>query len=217
MKTHMQSYVRCEKPAALLQVSLSFTLILMATATHAAPVFNPDNGHSYEIVQEGKTWADAQAAAASMGCHLATITSQAENDFVSAQLLSNLPPEIEGVWIGGQQKVPCNGPGLMDNTAKWGKWVTGEPWLYTNWEIEGTDKNPDDCTENCLMYESGAWDDEDCAKGDGSGNDGDKIWYLEECDPVQAPALSHAVLIVLSLLMAVSGLCILKRRSMRTR
>jgi hypothetical protein len=55
--------------------------------------------------------------------YLATLTSQAESDFVVQNLnLQNINP-----WIGGLQP-----PGSAEPAGDW-QWVTGEPWLYTNW------------------------------------------------------------------------------------
>lgn len=89
------------------------------------------NGHAYEFVESsGVTWDDARDAAGAQG-YLATITSQAENDFVSDLLVTaasdlNIPNLIEA-WLGAEQTNP-NGP--VDQN--W-RWVTGEPFTYTNW------------------------------------------------------------------------------------
>src|SRR6185436_11393637 len=50
------------------------------------------NGHFYEAVlaPNGITWANAQAAAASSGGYLATITSAGENNFVYGLISGNL-------------------------------------------------------------------------------------------------------------------------------
>jgi hypothetical protein len=91
----------------------------------------------YELViQPGATWNDAAnaAAARSGGWHLATITSSAENAFVKA-LLSAGPPMFEttcltsnlvgrvcgGIWLGG-----------LSSAQGW-RWVTGEPFTFSNW------------------------------------------------------------------------------------
>ena len=93
------------------------------------------NNHFYEVVAvpTGITWDDANAAAIAAGGHLATITSQEENDFVFN--LINDPqywfpgPSINfGPYIGGQQTGTPSHP-----LANW-TWVTGESFFpYTAW------------------------------------------------------------------------------------
>jgi hypothetical protein len=102
------------------------------------PVANGGNGHYYEVRRvtgSDNSWHAARLAAgasvfgAASG-YLATITSQAENDFVVNLIQRQFPQSLAGsvkVWLGGYQQVP-NGP----PNAGW-VWVTGEPWLYTNW------------------------------------------------------------------------------------
>jgi hypothetical protein len=90
------------------------------------------NGHFYDVVSVPGTisWEDANAAALAVGGYLATITSQAENDF--AFLLVNNATYwhgSSGPWLGGYQSPATNQP-----DANW-HWVTGEAWNYTNWQI----------------------------------------------------------------------------------
>src|SRR4051812_1344508 len=85
------------------------------------------NGHWYAFVsQAGVTWTAAETSAEASGGHLATITSQAENEFVGAIWLQNLGPSA---WLGGYQTPSTN---ELDSKANW-HWITGEPWDYTNW------------------------------------------------------------------------------------
>jgi len=56
--------------------------------------------------------------------HLATITSSAENAFISTQLGTT-----QFAWLGGEQP-----PGSLEPDGGW-QWITGEPWVYTNWDI----------------------------------------------------------------------------------
>ena len=79
------------------------------------------NGHSYKAFDESMTWTQAKAYCESLGGHLVTITSQAENDFVA----SLIAPGTKGLyWLGGYEKDRFDGA--------W-TWVTNEPWSYTNW------------------------------------------------------------------------------------
>jgi hypothetical protein len=112
-----------------------------AYRAEAVPVLNTSNGNYYEYVQvydsptnvgDGvlNSWATASAnASASVfningidtNGHLATITSQAENDFI----LSLAPTGFEGLtggWIGGKDPV-----GWLEGPED------GDTFTYTNW------------------------------------------------------------------------------------
>ncbi|MBK8167942.1 MAG: hypothetical protein IPK64_18510 [bacterium] len=101
----------------LRMVLLSLSMAVAATAV-ADPIQWPasegGNGHWYGIVDARLSWTAARADAAARGGHLATITSQAELDFI----WTNLHPIRS--WLGG----------IRD--GGW-RWITGEPWAYTNW------------------------------------------------------------------------------------
>jgi hypothetical protein len=97
-----------------------------------------DNGHNYQIVHTpGRvTWEAANAGALARGGHLATIGSAAENAFIAA--LAGADATLwqideagngQGPWIGGLQA-----GGAAEPAGGWG-WVTGEPFVYTNWAV----------------------------------------------------------------------------------
>ena len=119
------------------------------------PIYNPENGHYYNVIfAPGITWEDAKAAAQSlsysgMNGHLATITSQDENDFI----ITNIADD-NCWWLGGYQ--PDDTPDSMEPDGNW-HWVTEEKWDYTNWPID----RPDNWGgQNCLALWSGKnWDD----------------------------------------------------------
>lgn len=114
---------------------MRFTLVVLvalsASPATASPVQWPlsggGNGHYYEYVANyGLTWTQALNDAAVMTWsgapgHLATITNQAENDWVWATL------DPSRAWLGGYQDADA-----PSSSAGW-HWVTGEPWIYTNW------------------------------------------------------------------------------------
>jgi len=98
-----------------------------ALAPHAAEagVVWGGNGHEYDVITaEGFSWTDARAAAVAMGpgWDLATITSGAEDAFVTS-LLPISPPSRSHYWLGGTDAA-------AEGTFVW---VTGEPFTYTNW------------------------------------------------------------------------------------
>ena len=92
-----------------------------------------ENGHFYEAVDPfAITWQGAKDLTESRGGYLATITSDAENQFVfsaaddqdfwRAGVFQNYGP-----WIGGFQD-----KGAGEPAGNW-QWVTGEPFDYTAW------------------------------------------------------------------------------------
>lgn len=117
------------------------------------PVASGGNDHWYKAVvnvaSDPLNWNQADQIARNAGGHLATITSQAENDFVFTNLINNgsyfsgvgnngSGPAIGGIWT--------NPPTL----TAWG-WETGEPWTYDNW-FSG---QPDFANETRAHYFSG--------------------------------------------------------------
>jgi hypothetical protein len=106
-------------------------LIASACLASANPVGWSGNGHFYDVVSVPGTisWEAANAAAIAKGGYLATITSQAENDFVFL-LVNNATywHDASGPWLGGYQF-----PATQQAAANW-QWVTGEAWSYTAWQ-----------------------------------------------------------------------------------
>lgn len=109
------------------------------------------NGHFYEVivVPGGITWPDANLAALrrNHNSHLATITSEEENDFVAGLLL----PFGYG-WIGGIQTTEA-----LNSSNGW-RWSTGEAFSFINWGIGEPNDNPFD--EIFLeINQTGDWND----------------------------------------------------------
>ena len=74
----------------------------------------------YQIIEGSFTWYEAKADAEARGGHLATITSESEQELVNE--ISN---DIGHVWIGGT---------YASTEGSW-EWVTGENWGFDNWNI----------------------------------------------------------------------------------
>jgi len=122
----------------------------IAALCDAAPIYwtGPGgNGHGYEGVDTVISWTDLSALADSKGGHVVTITSAAEQAFV----FSNFGGMRR--WIGATDAV----------TEGTFKWVTNEPFAFTNWElgepnddINGGTSNGEDLAE---LKVNGKWND----------------------------------------------------------
>src|SRR5262249_41355326 len=90
------------------------------------PTANGGNGHYYAVSLTTSNWLDAEAQAVSLGGHLVTITSQAEQTFIENHFLSggNGPNDHSIYWIG------------LNDAAVEGTfvWSSGETFNYTNWQ-----------------------------------------------------------------------------------
>ena len=101
-----------------------------------------DNGHCYQaVLAPGLSWDDAQAACVARGGHLVTITSEEENAFVFSLVSSDTAfwyvdafNNGLGPWLGGYQP-----DGSAEPSGGW-RWVTDEPFDYTNWEAGQPDE-----------------------------------------------------------------------------
>jgi len=161
------------------------TLILLAAFTSllasAAPAYFAGTDSYYDVVRVDGTWSAARSAAESTSYlgrpgRLATITSQAENDFVAALLPEYLNI---GYAIGGLQ------PPDAGNNEGW-SWISGEPWSFTNW-APGEPNNFGGIEDYLVMYSNfgpdklGTWNDV-------SDSDAFNHGYVIEYAPVPEPS-----------------------------
>jgi hypothetical protein len=84
------------------------------------------------------TWTEARDAAASMSYngmqgHLATLTSQGENDFVGNAAFLGAPHGGLSIY-GDTVFLGCYQYDKLDEPAGHWAWVTGEAWSWTNWK-----------------------------------------------------------------------------------
>ncbi len=115
------------------------------------------NDHFYEVVTftDGIGWPLANLLAMTRGGYLATITSAAENSFVYSLLDYNehfFGPFEWGPWLGGYQPAGSPEPG-----GGW-RWVTGEPFVYTNWSAYNPD-NYQGIEDFLQFYQGPGWND----------------------------------------------------------
>jgi hypothetical protein len=141
---------------------LALPALAAPNVSSATPIQWSGNGHYYEFIEAYISWTDAKAAASArqhlgLQGYLATVTSEAENDWMLANILPS-GTYITGVWIGGSQS-----PNGAEPHGGWGWSVcTGETFSYTNWETvnEPSPDNAGGCEEFIEMHlGSGKWGD----------------------------------------------------------
>jgi len=109
---------------------------------------NPDNQHEYQLIEELMTWQQSRDKCASLGGHLVTLTSQAEEQFVIDNFVV---PANQTIWVGATDE---------NSEGHW-EWITKEPWEYTHFPPG----KPDEACggeDYLLMYnidKGHAWDD----------------------------------------------------------
>ena len=117
-------------------------------------------GHSYKIVTVSMDWETARTICESLGGHLLTINSSAEQDAIT-EMLREHGLDGRGYWIG-----------LTDAEEEGNResWITGEQVSYTNWAAGEPNNGEDGQDYAAIMSGSGEWrnltnDDLDIAVG----------------------------------------------------
>jgi formylglycine-generating enzyme required for sulfatase activity len=144
---------------AIAFVAAPVTALAQTSAPIEWKVSDGGNGHWYKLVIAPNTvsWSDADAAAALLSAHLATLTSANENAFVFA--VANQPGAWGSVWPD-YSAGPWLGAFRDSGTSAW-RWVTGETWSWTNWLPPNPD-GPGFWNENRLSFAtnySSQWND----------------------------------------------------------
>ena len=120
------------------------------------------NDHCYWRVGSKDHFPDAAEACAQAGGYLATIHSQAENDFIDHEIID------KDSWIGGSDMRDQKDDGVGTYV-----WINGEAWTWTNWDNDEPNSGwtPcdwfDGCFEHCaVIQKNGKWDDRHCDRRD---------------------------------------------------
>lgn len=189
---------------------LSTTLVLLfslVAQVEAAPVLwnsgTGANGNAYEYIAGTITWADANAAAATMTFngatgHLVTLHSAEETNFINALYSSDPATTVFGPWIG------------LNDIANEGvyQWVTGEAVTYTNWSAgEPNNSGNEDAVHLWGLTSNrplGTWNDWAVLTNNAAG-------YIVEFEASQMTAVPEPAVMSL-LLVSLAGLRITRRK-----
>lgn len=115
--------------------------------------------HTYQIFNNCSTWEQAKEYCESLGGHLATISSQQENDYLYQLMLSS---GLKSVYFG-----------LSDNENEGiFKWVNDEQIIYSNWHQgePNSENSHEDYGMFYYKFDDGTWNDGDF-EYDGTAND----------------------------------------------
>ncbi|XP_060556817.1 C-type lectin domain family 4 member M-like [Ruditapes philippinarum] len=131
-------------------------LLKSISSCHCRDGWIHGNGSCYYMPNQQKTWNDARAFCQQLGAHLAVIGTPEEDKIVSdfltrAHNMSNAYEGVTYVWLGGYD---------FAQEGHW-HWVTGEPFVYTNWRGGGPD-NGAGGGEDCMDWSNG-WNDNVCS------------------------------------------------------
>lgn len=118
-------------------------------AVRAGPIVNPSNAHTYYLLNPA-SWTDSEAAAVSLGGHLATIRNAGEQAWMMEQFGS-----LGSLWIG-----------LSDHEGEGNfRWASGEESSYTNF-YPGEPNDADGAEDHVMVWDSrygqpwgGRWND----------------------------------------------------------
>jgi hypothetical protein len=127
---------------------------------------NPDNNHLY-ISRGFHSWEFARNDCASMGGYLATIGDAAESEFLYGISYQDRPN-----WLGATDS---------EQEGTW-VWITGEPWIYENWN-PGEPRNSSGDEDYLAFHPDSGWSAIDVTEEYLSGHQTARLPYICEWDP----------------------------------
>ena len=95
-----------------------------------------DQEECYVLVNTAMTWSQAEQFCGIKGGHLASITSEEENDWLGSELMT-----YDSVWVGGR----------WSNGTDW-SWTDGTEWDWTHWATDQPRLHYD--TECALLHQT---------------------------------------------------------------
>jgi hypothetical protein len=156
-------------PRTLFRTSALAALLSVGAGGAATAVAGPvvwdtsagGNGNSYEVVVDNSiAWDAAQGSAEAGGGYLATINSQAEQDFVQSVLSSSNAP-TGSYWFGLRETVvEGNYQNFNGEPLTFSHWYPGEPNNSQGVEQVGALLWTADGGDASLLPRRGAWNDE---------------------------------------------------------
>jgi len=119
---HPSSLIPHPSSLRIVTSAILFALSSLALADSDL-IYWPENGNSYQGFYDPLGWNEAKTACEARNAHLATITSESENDVLSPILDMNI---LERWWLGATDVANEGRP----------EWITGEKWTWGSIAID---------------------------------------------------------------------------------
>ena len=110
-----------------------------------------NGGHCYLWSEKElrKSWEDAEEFCKREGGHLASVTSEASNEYIYKEKKRR---GLSSLWIGGTDQ---------EEEGVW-KWSDGSPWNFTEWaKDEPTNRSDEHCLQQYSVSKD--WKDYECS------------------------------------------------------
>ena len=115
--------------------------------------------HCYFWSNDSKSWEEAEKTCREKGGHLASVRTNATNNYILEEWDKRNPIAKEHFWIGGTDE---------EKEGVW-KWIDGRTWQFTYWASDRPGGTTGiNANQNCLQYEriSHKWYDFRCKESE---------------------------------------------------